>query len=259
MTTGRKTDAEYWNKTWNRTAGDRLRRRKRQLPPSPFDVIFWRELLPGVMPPAPARIIELGSAPGQNLLQWRQFNYDIYGADYSAIGIAEQRRTFAEAGVPPEHSIHADIFDPAFQKQWGEYFDVAYSAGVIEHFDDPAAAIDAHLAILKAGGLLVITIPNFAGLMGSLLPKDILRTHNLEIMQLPRFRELFQRPTLEALHCRYIGKINFVVADSGHSRFTSRMIGHAQRMINMTLQVLPFPETSWLSPQLLYIGRKSPA
>jgi len=256
METGRKTDTRYWDSAWDRTAGDRKKRRKRALPAPPFELLFWREILPAVAPPAPARVIELGSAPGRNLLKWRRFGYEVYGADYSEIGIAAQRETFAAAGVPEDHAIHADIFDPEFQAAWSGYFDISYSAGVIEHFDDPASAIDAHLAVLKPGGLLVITIPNFAGFMGRLLPKRILETHNLEIMRLSRFQQLFQRADLEEAQCSYAGKLNLVVADSGHSLVVSRLMGHAQHLINLALQKAPFPETSWLSPHLLYIGRK---
>ena len=50
-----------------------------------------------------------------------------------------------------------------------EYFDVVFSAGVVEHFTDPTEVIRIHLELMKNGGFLIIMMPNYAN--GSLYRK----------------------------------------------------------------------------------------
>ena len=72
-------------------------------------------------------------------------------------------------------------------------FDVVYSAGVIEHFDDPREIVATHTALLRPGGIALIHVPNYGGLYGSLqarLDPDNLALHNLHIMSLPALRAL---------------------------------------------------------------------
>ena len=47
-------------------------------------------------------------------------------------------------------------------------FDLVYSLGVIEHFEDARSIVEKHLFLTKPGGRVVISIPNFGGVYGRL-------------------------------------------------------------------------------------------
>jgi SAM-dependent methyltransferase len=64
-------------------------------------------------------------------------------------------------------------------------YDVVYSSGLIEHFDDPRNIVRAHVALVKPGGKALIAIPDYGGIYGRLqrwLDPENLGIHNLAIM-----------------------------------------------------------------------------
>ncbi len=148
----------------------------------------------------------------------------------------------------------ADILDAGFQRDHDSAFDVVYSGGLIEHFTDPRAAIAAHLRILRRGGHLVIGIPNYRGIYGRLIKRDVLDKHNVGIMSLPAFRALFNTPELETLFCGYYGKLNLGLG-FGSGLAVSRFLPKLQIAVNILSRIVPLPENRWTSPYLLFIGR----
>ena len=251
------TDDAYWDKVWSGGAipTKPLSHWRRFLFEVPADRQLWREILPKFVPRGPARVIELGSAPGRNLLRWREmFGYEVFGADISLQGLQLQRELFARHGIDDRHTLHADFLAPAFQAEREESFDIVYSAGLVEHFTNPADAIAAHLRILKPGGLLVVSVPNLAGIYRHLLPEAIVRVHNLEIMRLPAFAALFP-PRVRPLFCDYHGRLNLGIAYAGDTTL-SRALLKLQILANVSMWVVPIPENRWTSPQLLFVGQK---
>jgi 2-polyprenyl-3-methyl-5-hydroxy-6-metoxy-1,4-benzoquinol methylase len=75
-----------------------------------------------------------------------------------------------------------DMFAHTFSRH---SFDLVYSLGVIEHFNDPLPVVEIHTQLLKPGGVALITIPNYSGLYGWLLQRfapESLAIHNMDIM-----------------------------------------------------------------------------
>ena len=251
------TDDAYWDKVWSGGAipTKPLSPWRRFLFEVPADRQLWREILPKFLPRGPARVIELGSAPGRNLLRWREmYGYEVFGADISLQGLQLQRELFARHGIDDRHTLHADFLAPAFQAEREESFDIVHSAGLVEHFTNPADAIAAHLRILKPGGLLVVSVPNLAGIYRHLLPKAVVRVHNLGIMRLPAFAALFP-PRVRPLFCDYHGRLNLGIAYAGDTTL-SRALLKLQILANVSMWVVPIPENRWTSPQLLFVGQK---
>jgi SAM-dependent methyltransferase len=258
----RLTDEQYWDKTWEGVADgkEEPNRFKRYLFEQAYTRILWNRILPRFLPKGGGRrIIELGSAPGKNLLPWRtRFGYEIFGADFSETGMAAQRQLFARLGLDESRSIFADFLSEDFLRAHAEAYDVVYSAGLIEHFSEPRTAIDVHLKILKPGGYLVISIPNIVGIYRHMLAPEVVAAHNLDIMQIPKFRSLFEIPGLERLFCAYYGGLNLGIAFAETTAF-HRALPKLQIMANLAARAVPIPENRWTSPFLLYIGRKQPA
>ena len=256
----RLTDERYWDDTWEGLRADggaEPNRFKRFLFELPATRILWKRILPRFLPKGGGmRIIELGSAPGRNLLAWKaHFGYEVFGADFSETGMAMQRKLFARLGLDESHSIFGDVLAQDFRRTHAEAYDVVYSGGLIEHFSEPREIIETHLEILKRGGFLVIVIPNIIGLYRRMLPPEVVAAHNLEIMKIPRFRALLDMPGLHRLYCAYFGGLNLGIAFGGPTMF-HRALPKLQIVVNLVARVVPIPENRWTSPYLLYVGRK---
>lgn len=136
------------------------------------------------------RFLEVGCAPGKTLA-WvaRVLGARVAGVDYSARGVAISRNLFRSLGVDGDlrcEDIFATTFEPGS-------FDVVFSAGVIEHFDDPREIVRSHVRLARPGGKAIITIPHYGGLYGHLqrhFDPANLALHNLTIMTADALRGL---------------------------------------------------------------------
>lgn len=172
---GVKTSIEHWDNIYNNYRRLRL--------PSPFNIssqdiklLFKKHIKSGM------RILEVGCAPGRNLA-WiaKSLKADVSGVDYSQHGITLTSELFKKFGLYCDLR-HEDIFNTTFPMH---SFDVVYSFGLIEHFDDPGEIINMHIKLTKPGGITLIGIPNYTGLYGFLqrkLDPDNLAIHNTKIM-----------------------------------------------------------------------------
>ena len=173
-----------------------------------FDVIFRK-----YFPTGEQKIIEIGSAPGVNLVTiHNKFGYIPFGAEYIEAGVKANRQLFENHGLNPENVIHSDFFDDDFQNKYAGYFDIVMSHGFIEHFTDTKDVVDKHLNLLKPNGFLCITIPNFRGLnylIVSFFVRHTIKAHNISIMKKRNFIALFDLNKVDIVKCRFIGTFSF--------------------------------------------------
>jgi SAM-dependent methyltransferase len=229
--------------------------------------LFWSAVKKHVrenQPASPGRtVLEIGCAPGVIVREFAQrLDYIPHGVDFSQAGVDRTRENFSRWGYAPENVFHADIFDPAFQRSVAGKHDLVVSRGFAEHFTDLAEVVEAHLAPLRPGGLLVITIPNYRGLnywVGSATLRELYPLHNFEIMNSQRFRAGFQAPNLQILQCGYLGGFDFGIFDTGGQTPWAKTCRRVQAGLNFLFRIIPPPETRWTSPNLVCIARKSTA
>lgn len=212
------------------------------------------------------RLLEIGSAPGNHLVALhRRFGFIPYGVEYTESGVALNRDLFIRNALPPTNVIHSDVFSPGFQSEYREFFDVVLSRGFIEHFEDPREAVRSHLALLKPGGTMVVMIPNLTGINATLtrfFAKATLRQHNLTIMRLDRFREVFDLTGLEERYCSYYGIFDFDLFDADRKgvRDVIRRAGKGgQLFLNVLFHMLfrhGGPQHPAVSPYLVFVGIK---
>ena len=87
----------------------------------------------------------------------------VAGIDYSERGLELSRANLARKGVRAE-LIHGDVRDPKALP--AAQYDLIFSLGFIEHFDD-APIVMRHIAgALRPGGVIVTVVPNFTGIWG---------------------------------------------------------------------------------------------
>lgn len=260
---GRKTTKGYWEREWDK--GDPFSRSLlgrlvshgflSKLAESPrnrkFKLIFKKYL-----PHGAGRILEIGCAGGRKLVLFHQkFGYDVYGIDFSRAGcdLAEEllRRKNVKGRV-----ICGDVFDSSFQEKYKGYFDVVFSEGVVEHFSDPNEIVGAHLELLKKGGFLIITMPNYSD--GSIYRKGarldgrekyLVRTHNVKLMKMANFRKFAEGlGNIEIRYLSYVYPIEFPIRIRYLSYLISYVIGYLTFFLDLNSEVF--------SPHLMLIARK---
>jgi 2-polyprenyl-3-methyl-5-hydroxy-6-metoxy-1,4-benzoquinol methylase len=135
-------------------------------------------------------ILEIGCAGGEFLCYLaKNFRYKAYGIDFSD-GIEKTRETFICNGLAEPILYKEDFFTWVTERQ----FDVVCSFGFIEHFEDLDMVIKKHALLVKPGGILIITLPNLANLQYVfhwLIDREILKRHNIKVMNLKLIRKSF--------------------------------------------------------------------
>jgi 2-polyprenyl-3-methyl-5-hydroxy-6-metoxy-1,4-benzoquinol methylase len=200
-TEGRLTTKGHWDEAHG--APIRMRLPSRLLS-STRDV--QRLLRPWVRPGA--RVLEIGFAPGKHLA-WvtAALGASVAGLDFSEPGVRTAERLFAALGLTGDLRCE-DVFATSFALG---SFDLVYSLGVIEHFDDPRPIVRRHFELLRPGGRTIITIPNLGGIYGRLqgrLAPDNLAIHNLSIMRPDRLARLAPRELAASVVTRTAGRVS---------------------------------------------------
>ncbi|MBV8761860.1 MAG: class I SAM-dependent methyltransferase [Deltaproteobacteria bacterium] len=213
-----------------------------------------------------ARVLEIGSAPGVRLARLaKRFQCDPWGLEYTSEGARLNRDTFARYGFSPDHVIEGDFFSDAVVDAHRDAFDVVVSNGFIEHFTDVAAVVERHIALVRPGGILAISIPNLRGVnywLSKFFNADVLAKHNLSIMTLPAFSALFEREDLESLYCGYVGWF-FMGLQNTPPGSPKRHLLRAGMAIEKPFDLAAkrlfgseSPQLPALSPFLYYVGRR---
>lgn len=234
------------------------------------DYLEWNSLYPAHLPKTRGlKIIEIGSAPGTNLVRLHKtFGYEPYGVEYAEAGANLNRSVFSQNGLDPNNVIRADAFSEEFLTRYEGYFDLVISRGFIEHFTEMEKVIDAHLRLLKPGGQLIVTIPRLTGtpnLLFHIFNPALIPMHNLKIMNRKAFAALFERSELTKQLCDYYGTFKVSVCGtaetSGGKAVAMNVLMNLQLLLNMLFRLVfgkHGAESYLFSPYLIYIGTKEP-
>lgn len=108
----------------------------------------WRDLLLSVLPPAPARIADIGCGTGTLSRLLVDEGYDVDGLDFSPAMIERARTKVTEATF-----VVGDAAAPSLTR--GAY-DVVLCRHVLWALPDPVAALARWVALLRPGGAVVL-------------------------------------------------------------------------------------------------------
>lgn len=128
-----------------------------------------------------ATVLEVGCAPGKWLAFYAErFGARVAGIEYTAHGAELSRRNLELLGIDGE--IREEDFFTAVPRP----ADLVLSLGFIEHFEDLEGTFARHVEFAAPGGLIVVGVPNYRGVLGAVQrwsnPAH-LALHNLRAME----------------------------------------------------------------------------
>jgi SAM-dependent methyltransferase len=178
----------------------------------------------------------LGPRSGQRLLEvgcgsslWlpyfsRQFGMQVAGIDYSDVGLAMSEK------ILRLNAVHGSLRKVDFRDGPGpdrESFDIVFSLGLVEHFEDPRRVLAILKDFVRTGGLLLTWLPNTAGFIPRMNP------------HLNRVSRRFYTPLdLTAIRA-YHRSLGFHILQSSYLQFLDFSF--------LTLDVLPGRLQKWMA------------
>ncbi len=129
------------------------------------------------------RIMDIGCGAGYFLDEAQKRGWEVYGTEYSERLI----NLLSEKNI----TIHAGALNTSNYQD--DYFDVITSFEVIEHINTPASEVNKIHQLLRKGGLIYLTTPNF----NSLLRLRLKSKYN--VIQYPEHLSYFTPKTLRKL------------------------------------------------------------
>jgi hypothetical protein len=185
--------------------------------------------------------MEAGCADSVVLPYVATLGHRIVGVDYSEVGCRKFR-----SRVPSAQVECCDIFAPPVHLTSSA--DALFSIGLVEHFTDTRACVEALVALVKPGGRLLTIIPNMHGAVGlaqKLLDRSIYDVHvRITPAELTR-----AHGSLRVIECAYLMPANFGVVNPGRSATAQRIVTNLARASNAVCRVAPrLPATRAFSP-----------
>lgn len=155
------------------------------------------------------RSLEIGCFPGRYLAYFGQRGFEVNGVDLTPRVSPEMRDWLVNSGFRVGRIERGDFFE--FEDPAG--FDIVLSSGFLEHFPDWQRCFSRHIDLLKPGGLLLLTTPNFAGrfqhLLHRILDRGNLDRHVLPAMNLDSWRRYAESRGLEVLATEHFYEFDF--------------------------------------------------
>lgn len=246
---GGMTDTAYWDTTWDAVRLPHVLSFEHHVNRR-WDDLFSRYLADR----RGATIVEVGCAPGSWLIYFHErWGMTATGIESSPVG-AELTRRNATATNTPLRVLETDLFDASLE----ERFDVVWSAGLVEHFDDIATPLARLRELLRPGGLLITAVPNLNGSVYAWIQRRI----NPAVLDVHRvvtpadLSRAYLGLGLEVAEVGYVGTWNLEVVNfGGHRKYQV----WANRIDRLTGRVLGTTharsESRLVSPYVVAVGR----
>lgn len=233
------TDEAHWKSYWDNYRYDEI----------PKKVIF-EKFMPRLR--EGKNFIEIGGFPGIfSAYFYHQGIRDVTLLDYY-MQTDIVRRGEKNNGLPENsiRCIHADFFSYTPERQ----YDVVFSSGFVEHFEDTRDVIKRHVDLLSDEGQLLILIPNFLGLNGMIqrrLDRENLEAHNLKSMEISYLKEIIQTFDLHDVSVDYLGKPMLWLEPKPENRRKRKWV----KILSYLVKLFPV-KGRWLSPFIAIYARK---
>ncbi len=211
-----KAGEDYWTQVWkNKNLPPPIRLKSHNINEYPNKVLdkIFRKIFSGYDCRG-KKILEVGCGNSVFLSYFsKEFGFEVHGIDYSEFGCEQTKSILARDGVKGK-IIQADAFNPPDDML--NNYDAVCSFGVAEHFQDTSATLRSFSAFLKPGGILITSVPNFAGVTGvlhKLLNKPVYDIH--VPMDKKYLNDAIQKAGLELYLSEYFLSVSFAITLEG--------------------------------------------
>lgn len=113
------------------------------------------------------RVLDLGCGAGQYLVQLHSMGFECFGADISEEMLNVTREKFVSHQLDDVTLINSDCYKLPLEEN---YFDLIVCIGVLEYLDSEKKALLEMKRMIKPGGFVIVTFPNFYKLRNLLDP-----------------------------------------------------------------------------------------
>jgi len=249
MQNNEKTDLQHWESAWS--GRPRLRF------PSTINIgtknimcLLNEHIQPKI------HFIEIGCAPGK-ILSWvgkKIGEVPVCGIDYSPTGVNTTQWLCDALKIKADIRCE-DAMKTTFQL---ESFNLVFSCGLIEHFEDPTEIINAHINLLLPGGTALIAIPKYSGIylfLQKWCDPENLTIHNLNIMNVEALKNFAPENSEFTSNAFYYGNFSpWLVSLSSKIGIYGKFISW---FLNFIAHLQPF-KVDFLSPLVvLVVHRKN--
>lgn len=205
--------------------------------------------------PEGGRMFEFGCYPGRYMAYIGKLGYEVNGMDLAETMDAHFTQWLQSEGLRTGSLERGDVL--AYAASSAERYDLVCSFGFIEHFQNFPEIIALHHQLLKPGGTLLITTPNFRGGLQQFLHRA-LDKENLDRHYLPSMKPQLWAQQLRALGYQvpvagYFGNFDFWY-DAQQRSGLQRLGAKAALKIRPLLSVLP--DAAFQSPYCGIIAKK---
>lgn len=185
------------------------------------------------------KVLDIGCGSGIYLFNLKKLGWDVYGLDSSQKAVS-----FARDRLKLKNIFSGTLDDKKYPTH---FFDVVCLSHVIEHLPNPRQTLVEIRRIIRPGGLLLITTPNF-GSFGARVFREYWYP-----LDTPRHLFLFSKSSLEkmieAVGGFEIEKVSYGVATDSFAKSLGYLLSNRVPMNNllMMLRIILFPYTIFLS------------
>lgn len=200
------------------------------------------------------RSLEIGCFPGRYLPTIGAFGYQLNGIDMQA-GVLELPTWLADQGYEVGEFVKADFFD------WspGVTFDLVFSLGFIEHFENWEAVVERHLQLVAPDGLIMLEAPNFLGPFQNWFHRTFdsenLALHHVPAMDPFKWGDVVRQNGFEILFCGFFGKFHLWYGDEQRGAFKRMALKSLMRSRNVLKHIIPAGSRSF-SPYAGLLARR---
>jgi len=239
MNTNYLTDRDFWKEYWKNYKYEKI----------PTKVPF-KKFLPKLK--NADSFIEIGGFPGA-------FSAYFYTKGCKKVSLLDFYidenivRRFEKVNNIPENTIHC-IESDFFTFKTDKKYDIAFSYGFIEHFNDTKDVIQRHAELLADNGRLLIILPNFRGFNGFVqyvFDRENFYAHNLNSMKPALLKSIACDLNLKNIVVEYSRKPMVWLDSKANTAFIRAFV----KLISYAMKLFPI-KCRLLSPYIIVYAEK---
>lgn len=210
---GDRAGQDYWAQGWEGAPPRPLQDLDQPSIKNAIDVQYLKIFRKVFQPGKKMSVIELGCGNSIWLAYFKKyFDADIYGLDYTDTGCRTAQAILDANGMKGE-IINGDIFNPSPTLK--DKFDIVYTNGVVEHFEDTADCLRHCVAFARPGGTVVTFIPNLAGWIGAGQKRLDKAIYDIHVPQdLEHLKQAHEKAGLTVIEGDYLMPLNLYMMNT---------------------------------------------